>query len=306
MKTIIIVCESIVVKNIIEKTLLGLYDLIFFSEFNSALDCIYNSLPDLILVHADSTDSAIKEVLITLKEDPMFSQIPVQCIFPDSVLRPEWDAMPVEDYLWESDLERDLYDRIELCLYRSERIVEINPLTRLPGNISINKQIEKRLKKKEVFALSYADLDNFKPFNDVYGFSRGDEVIKIAGRLILNIVKNRQLCNSFVGHIGGDDFVYIMKPESVEETSQEIINAFDRIIPVFYDMSDRERGYIESVNRQGNVNVFNIVSLSIGITFTTNGVFSHYGELTERASEMKKYAKQFEGSCYKTDRRVSS
>ncbi|HNS53919.1 MAG TPA: hypothetical protein PKH25_03990, partial [Syntrophales bacterium] len=108
---------------------------------------------------------------------------------------------------------------------------------------------------------------------------------------------------SFVGHIGGDDFVYIMSPEGIEAASQELVTTFDRIIPGFYDAEDRERGCIQSVDRQGAARTFPLTSISIGITDTSAGPFSHFGEMTERASEMKKYAKQFPGSCFKWDRR---
>jgi len=135
------------------------------------------------------------------------------------------------------------------------------------------------------------------------GFTRGDEVIKAAGRLILNIVKNRQPVGGFIGHIGGDDFIYIMDLSLVEEASAEIILAFDGIVPTFYDPDDRERGHIQTTDRQGNESRFPFVSLSIGIAHNRHNSFSHYGEFTEIASEMKKHAKYHSGSCYKIDKR---
>jgi diguanylate cyclase (GGDEF)-like protein len=182
----------------------------------------------------------------------------------------------------------------------------VNPLTKLPGNISINRQIQGRLDSGEIFALAYADLDHFKPFNDYYGFTRGDEVIRIAGRLILNIVKNMQAQGSFIGHIGGDDFIFIMDLGLVEDAAKEIIDAFDRIIPTLYEPEDRERGYIETEDRQGIRRQFPFVALSIGITSNKQKHFIHFGEVTEVACEMKGQAKQVRGSCYMIDRSQSA
>ena len=303
MKTIVVVSQDIVLINVLDKLLKNKYKTILFSNIQSALDFIYNSLPDLLILDINPNDSFTIAIVNNLKEDPISNQLPVMTILSDDAVTPGWDSLFVEDYIHRKEIETELITRIDLCITRSERVVEINPLTRLPGNISINRQIQSRLDRKESFALAYGDLDYFKPFNDKYGFSRGDEVIKITGRLILNIVKNRQPRNSFIGHIGGDDFIYLIETDILEETSQEIIDAFDKIIPTFYDPPDREKGFITSIDRQGVEKAFDIMTISIGITDTKNRSFSHYGEITERASEMKKFAKQFKGSCFRTDKR---
>lgn len=306
MKTIVIVSGDTVLINIIIKSLNTLYNVIVFNGVASALDCIYNSIPDLVIVEIDLRDTTIIDILSNLKSDPMFSQLPLLAILPEKTDIPEWNSFFVEDYIRMPDVEREILPRVELCIIRSERVVEINPLTRLPGNISINKQIQSRLDANEIFALAYLDIDHFKPFNDKYGFSRGDEVIKVVGRLILNIVKNRQAQYSFAGHIGGDDFIYIMDTNVVEETSAEIIDAFNRIIQTFYDPEDREKGCIESVDRQGNIKIFSFMTVSIGIASNKYEHFVHYGEITEIASKMKTLAKRSKGGNFKIDRRYVS
>ncbi len=303
MNTIVIVSQDIVLTNIIDSTLKNLYETLVFSKMQPALDYIYNSMPDLIILAIDMDDSSTINILNDLKEDPMFNQLPVLAILPDQFAFSRWDSFFAEDYIWESDLEKEILIRVNLCILRSKRVVEINPLTRLPGNISINRQIQDRLDRGKDFAFAYADLDYFKPFNDYYGFSRGDEVIRLTGRLILNIVRNKQPNDSFIGHIGGDDFIFIMDSALIEETSQEIIDAFDKIIPTFYDPEDRIKDCIESLDRQGRLRTFPIISISIGAIEIKSGMFSHYGEITGQASEMKKYAKQFKGSCCRLDRR---
>ena len=303
MNTIVVVSQDIVLTNIIDSTLKNLYKTLVFSKMQPALDYIYNSMPDLMIFAIDMDGSSTINILNDLKEDPMFNQLPVLAILPDQFTFSRWDSFFAEDYIWESDLEKEILIRVNLCILRSKRVVEINPLTRLPGNISINRQIQDRLDRGKDFAFAYADLDYFKPFNDYYGFSRGDEVIRLTGRLILNIVRNKQPNDSFIGHIGGDDFIFIMDSALIEETSQEIIDAFDKIIPTFYDPEDRIKNCIESLDRQGRLRTFPIISISIGAIDIKSGMFSHYGEITGQASEMKKYAKQFKGSCCRLDRR---
>lgn len=302
MKTIIIISQDVVLTNLIDGALKYSYNTLVFSHIQYALDVIYNSIPNLIILEIRADDETTLRHLTNLKEEPIFSQLPVLAVI-DRNYPLNWKDLLVEDYLPASELEKDIKTRAELCILRSERIVEINPLTRLPGNISINRQIQERIDRGEIFAFAYADLDHFKPFNDKYGFSRGDEVIRMTGRLILNIVRNSRSRNTFVGHIGGDDFVFITEFAHAEEVSAGIVEAFDRIIPSLYDAEDRSKGFIQSLDRQGATRTFPIVSISIGITDNRSKTWRHYGEMTEAASEMKKYAKQHKGSCCRYDRR---
>ncbi|MDI6726439.1 MAG: diguanylate cyclase [Smithellaceae bacterium] len=304
MKTIVVISRNIVTINIAERVLSPFYKTVVFRNAASALDYIYDSLPHLIIIDLTAGDKVSTQVLKNnLKGDPMFQQLPVLAILDRKAGIPGWEDMFVEDFIWQHDIEDEFLVRANLSLLRSERSVEINPLTRLPGNISISRQIEGRLAQGEIFAFAYADLDYFKPFNDKYGFSRGDEVINATGRIIMNVVKSKQPQNSFIGHIGGDDFVYITDPAVVEETSAEIITAFDDFIPTLYETEDRKAGCILSVDRQGNDRTFPILSISIGITDNAAKRVSHYGQVVEAASHMKAFAKQKGGSVYCMDRR---
>jgi len=303
MKTILIVSQDPLLTNLAERLLTPRFRTIVLGGMVSAVDAIYNDIPNLVIAEVPSGDDATVESINNLKEDPMFNQLPILAVIGDQPT-PEWEGIFVEDYLRKGDLEKDLFSRVSLAVSRSERVVEINPLTRLPGNISINRQIEDRLGRGDLFSFAYADLDYFKPFNDKYGFSRGDEVIKITGRLILNFVKNRQPKGSFIGHIGGDDFVFIMEPGLIEGACGDIIRAFDQIIPTLYDSEDRERGGIQSKDRRGTARFFPFMGISIGVSGTTIRSFSHFGELTGAASEMKHFAKKTKGSSYSMDKRA--
>jgi diguanylate cyclase (GGDEF)-like protein len=305
-KTIVLISQDTALSSIIEQILVKSYKVLSFRAIRSAIDYIYNSIPALVIMDINEQDRFTVGLLNNLKADPIFHQLPVLIVLDETQSIPRWDVLFVEDYIKKSDFEREGLSRVDLTVVRSERVSEVNPLTNLPGNISINRQIQARIDAGEVFALAYADLDHFKPFNDHYGFTRGDEVIRIAGRLILNIVINMQSQGSFIGHIGGDDFVFIMDINLVEAAAKEIIDAFDRIVPTLYEAEDKERGYIEKQDRQGNIRQFPFVALSIGITSNKQRSFTHYGEVTGVASEMKGQAKHISGSCYRIDRRQSA
>lgn len=303
LKSIVLISGDIALKTVVEKVLGNAYRVAGFSNIQSSLDFIYNAIPDLMIIAIRAGDEMTISLLNGLKSDPIFGQLPVLAVLAEDHSFGPWEQLLVDDYLSSSRLESDLLKRVALCLSRAERVVDINPLTRLPGNIAIMKQVQARLDNGDTFALAYADLDFFKPFNDKYGFSRGDEVLKMVGRLILNIVKAKQPLDSFVGHIGGDDFVFITSADLLEETATEILRNFDHIVPTFYDPHDRTERSIESVDRAGKKQIFPFISISVGVALNTTKPFSHYGEMTEVASEMKKYAKQFGGSVYKIDRR---
>jgi diguanylate cyclase (GGDEF)-like protein len=303
MQTIVHITGDQTLAGLVEKHLGEAYKLVFFYQIQSSLDYIYRSLPDLILIDLRPGDPLVALLLSDLKEDPIFGQVPVLAVLADDYPITGWEELKCDDYLRRSLLDTDLAARVGLCILRAERNVEVSPLTRLPGNITIIKQIQSRLDRGDIFALAYADIDYFKPFNDKYGFSRGDEVLKMLGRLILNIVKQRQSQKSFVGHIGGDDFVFIVEPALAEEIAGEIIDNLDQIIPTFYDPEDRERGVIVARDRRGRERTFPLISLSIGVTDNRTNEFTHYGQMAEVASELKQFAKTVQGSCCRFDRR---
>ncbi|MBN2397307.1 MAG: diguanylate cyclase [Deltaproteobacteria bacterium] len=302
-QTILILSPDAAISSILAGKLSAEGDLVSFSRFSSAYDSICNEMPLLLIVDVGADPETASHLSI-LKDDPLFSGLPIIALFDEPDAFPGWESLPVDDYLWKKDVEREIVMKVQLCLLRAQRVVEVNPLTRLPGNISINRRIQDHIDRKESFALAYADLDNFKPYNDTYGFSRGDEVLRITGRLLLNITKSGQPRDSFVGHIGGDDFVFITGPAVIEETCREVIEAFDRIIPTFYDRRDRDRGFILGHDRAGAERRFPLLSISIGVAFSTGDLFSHFGEITQIASEVKSFAKEQEGSCYRLDRRA--
>lgn len=302
-KAIVIVKDCEIKKLIKKKFFSSPYETYYFEDIKDALQIIYDEIPDLAIVEVINNSKIEISIINELKSDPIFVSMNVIAIVSPDFYTDDWQNFLVDDYIRVNNLSQDLLMRINLCFERVERVIATSPLTKLPGNLVIQKEIQKRLSRGDVFALAYADLDNFKPFNDKYGFSRGDEVIKMLGRLILNIVRNEQPTGSFVGHIGGDDFVYIMSPEIIEKTTQKIINIFDNLIKNFYDEEDIRKGYIESINREGKIQFYPIMTVSVGITSNRHRIFNHFSEMAEVASIMKSVAKKQKDKRYAIDRR---
>lgn len=181
----------------------------------------------------------------------------------------------------------------------------ISPLTKLPGNVPIQTELRKRILKKQEFAVLYFDLDNFKAYNDTYGFLGGDEIIKQTARIILRNVNSDENIHNFVGHIGGDDFVAFVTNENYEEMCQNIILEFDRKILDYFSDEDKERGYLEVPNRKGIIEEFPLVSLSIGVVEVSKNRFHNVLEVGEVGAQVKHLAKVTPGSAYAINRRKS-
>ena len=300
--TILVVTDFPATLSLLEKELGDIGEVKHVKHLDSAFEFLYSENLRLVVVDMAEKKDAIS-LLNTFKEDPLFGAVPVLVILDKSPVPVNWNDVYADDYIWRQDLGQDVKARAQLAVARAKRVVEVNPLTRLPGNTAINRQIQSRIDNRQPFALSYADLDYFKPFNDKYGFSRGDEVLKITSRLILNIVRSNGTGDGFAGHIGGDDFIFITDIASAEGICRDIITAFDDIIPTFYDPSDRANGYIESQNREGITQRFSFISITIGVVHVKEHAFTHCGQVTGIASEMKSFGKKKAGSCYKINRR---
>ena len=153
MKTIVVVCHDVILQNAVDRSLKNIYQVVSFKGLPQALDYIYNSLPNLIVMDVPEDDPMAVKVLNDLKSDPMFQQLPVLVVLPDAFSDVDWKTMRVEDFIRRREMEADFLTRVNLSVLRSERIVEINPLTSMPGNISISKAIQERIDEKKDFAL---------------------------------------------------------------------------------------------------------------------------------------------------------
>ena len=181
--------------------------------------------------------------------------------------------------------------------------LDASPLTRLPGNIAIEQILEKKLNSGKLFAVCYADLDNFKVFNDRYGYIRGSELIKSTGELIYEAVKTCTSDNAFIGHVGGDDFVMVVSPEQAPGLCEAIISKFDSMIPDFYSPEDRAKGIIEGVDRYGVHRTFPLMTISIAIVICQKGAYDSATSIGKAAAELKDILKGESRSKYSINRR---
>lgn len=268
-----------------------------------ALDTIYNEPPDLVIVSQSLEEDKWRDLCSRVKADTFFGHLPILLILQpfSHDLKIDWKDMPVDDYLQKPFDPNEIRSRVSLTFALSARVRDANPLTRLLGNYSIMMEIQARIDSGSPFAVGYMDLNHFKSFNDKYGFLRGDEVIKITARILSNSVRKLELPEAFVGHIGGDDFVFILPPNRLDSVCQEVIRNFDLIVGDFYDEEDRTRGYIDAPNRKGKKERFPIVSVSIGIITNEYRPIKHIGEVSTIATEILKRVKSMEGSNYAKD-----
>lgn len=193
--------------------------------------------------------------------------------------------------------------RLDALLRRSDRDTYVHPSTRLPGTVEIETEIARRLDLPEPFAVCYADLDHFKEYNDRYSYYDGDRVIRILAKILHDVVKGTCAEEAFVGHIGGDDFIFIMPVAMVSEACGEIVHAFDTLIPYQYSEQDRRAEYYFGKDRRGQLHKVPLMSVSIGVVTNERRKFSHSGQVSELATEMKSYAKTLPGSVFTIDRR---
>jgi len=194
--------------------------------------------------------------------------------------------------------------RLDLMLRRSDRDMEVHPSTRLPGTTTIEAEITRRLATGESFAVCYADLDHFKEYNDRYSYRDGDRVIRILATILHDVAKGVCGERGFVGHIGGDDFIFIIPSSGVPEVCGEIVAVFDLLIPHQYSEQDQQAGYFFGKDRRGHLHRVPLMTLSIGVITNSRRHFTTATEVSDLATEMKSYAKTLPGSVYSVDRRT--
>lgn len=305
-KRILIIDDDSQSAEFIRNTLEGKGYLAYYTEDSkNALDAIYNEPPDLIIIAIKMPSIKEYDLCRQLKSDTVYGHLPVILLMPSDFdpSKINWDSTPADDYITKPVNPDDLNLRVSLSFSRAARGLDANPLTRLPGNNSIMKEGQKRIDSDKKFALAYIDLDNFKPYNDKYGFSRGDEILRMTARIVTNAVRELNHPDTFVGHVGGDDFVFMVPPHLVEDVCRQIVKYFDLLITTFYDEEDRVRGYMDSVNRKGEKERFPLMTISIAVVTNEKRRLSHLGEASAIAADLKKYAKSLKGSKYVKDLR---
>ena len=261
--------------------------------------------PCLLFIDADRMGAPGLELVRELKSDPFTAIIPALILASSHV--PEnvqgWFAAGADEILTGVFPLAEQQARLDLLLIRTQRDVSVHPSTRMPGTTEIERAIRRGLEGKQEFAVCYADLDHFKEFNDRYSYYDGDRVIYILSRVLHDVVKGLLGPKGFVGHIGGDDFIFIIPAADISAVCGEILSVFDTLIPFQYNEQDRRAGYFFGKDRRGQLHRVPLMTLSVGIVTNRHRTFAHPAEVSELATEMKSYAKTLPGSVFVVDRR---
>lgn len=208
-----------------------------------------------------------------------------------------------DDYISKPFDPPELVARVRAALRRARQLRDISPLTGLPGNSEITRQVERLVAEGHPFALIHADLDHFKAYNDRYGFLRGDQAIKATADVLESVLSHCDDDTCFLGHVGGDDFVLLTSPESAEALAAQVIAEFDAMAPSLYDPEDAARGWIEIEDRRNNRRTVEIMTISLGIATTLHRPLLTVAEASAIATEMKMVAKEDVRSTYRVDQR---
>jgi PleD family two-component response regulator len=245
------------------------------------------------------------EVCRKMREDFKMNQIPVIMLSAkgDPGARVEGLEGGANDYLVKPFSNDELLLRVKNVLEWNIKQKEANPLTGLPGNTAIERELKKRINRKEDYAFLYIDIDNFKAFNDYFGYQKGDEIISYLAGILTKAVEKLGVKEDFIGHIGGDDFVLITDPSRGQFMAKYIIDEFDKGALFLFSEEDVKRGYFEVRNRQGELARISLMSITIALVMSTDNNIEHFAEINDIASELKRYGKKIKGSVVIKERR---
>ena len=277
----------------------------FINIKSEQIDVALKNIPSLIIINEDAVDRDVVELCKQIRTDEDNTITPVIVVSSNSEKSHRVKILQeaIEYFIKKPVDEEYLYYTIK----NLNRLLTINrrisPLTGLPGNVQIHAELKKRILNREPFSVLYLDLDNFKAYNDVYGFLKGDEIIEFTAETICKCLHSAYNENVFIGHIGGDDFVGIIPDLHCDKVCQQILATFDAKSLKFFTQEDREKGYIEVANRKGIIEQFPLTSLSIGVVVADVGRFHNILEIGEVGAQVKHAAKSVMGSSYAIDRR---
>lgn len=261
--------------------------------------------PDLIVLDVDLPDVKGYDVCKRIRESPTARHTPILMLTAHTLESDELKGFRAgaDDYVSKPFKPARLLARIQTAIGRNMRELDANALTHLPGNRVIIEEIQRRIQRRTLFSVLYMDLNNFKAFNDHYGFVRGDEAIKKTADVLLACFSNPDFGHTFLGHVGGDDFVGIVDSVSAVPLCECIVHRFDEEIMKLYDEQDRRAGKISAVDRKGNKAEVPLMGLAIAVVTNHHRAFQHPGEIALIAGDLKGWAKSQHKSAYVVDRR---
>lgn len=316
MRTILAVDDSVQDLKLIINMLKEKFIVLFARDGRKAINIARSEQPDIILLDVLMPDMNGFEICRKLKEAEQTRHIPVIFLSANTdedieasgfeIGGEDFIAKPIRPAIIHARLKNHL--RLRNAMEELKRLyslaLDANPMTGLPGNNSVASTIERSLTHGEATCVIYTDLDNFKAFNDKYGFARGDEVLLFTARILQDALDNNGRGDDFLGHIGGDDFVIVTPCSLSHQIAEEIINSFDKGILAFYNEEDAGEKCIKSTDRQGAPQTFPIMSISIAGVDLSHRRYSSYIEVNDICAEIKKRAKGEQGSCFYLDQRT--
>jgi diguanylate cyclase (GGDEF)-like protein len=277
------------------------------TDADEVMSIAFRSRPRLVSIDARTHPVAALKACKRLKADSFTGVVPcvVWCRDDDKSFAAAFDA-GADEVIRDGTSESEASFRLTLMLRRSDRDTFVHPSTRLPGAIEIEKEIARRMQSGPPFAVCYADLDHFKEYNDRYSWYDGDRVIRILSKILHDVVKG--ICGEagFVGHIGGDDFIFIIPVNAIQDACGEVVACFDVLIPFQYSEQDRRAGYFFGKDRRGQLHKVPLMTVSIGVVTNERRRFTEASQVSELATEMKSYAKTLPGSIFTVDRRTDT
>ena len=281
------------------------FPLLVFDQPEEVEAIVLRGHPCLLFVDGNGARDEAIGLVKRLKSDAFTAIVPVTTLAPDhhSDQVQAWFAAGADEVVTGLFTPAEQRARLDAMLVRTERDVSVHPSTRLPGTTEIEREIRRRLESDQDFAVCYADLDHFKEFNDRYSYYDGDRVIYLLSRILHDVVKGLLGQRGFVGHIGGDDFIFVIPAGEISPVCGEILDVFDTLIPLQYNDQDRRAGYFFGKDRRGQLHRVPLMTLSIGIVTNRHRRFAHPAQVSELATEMKSYAKTLPGSVFVVDRR---
>ncbi len=304
-KKVLIIDDDPDILDVLDLTLSDTFTVISAKNGKEGLELVKTKSPDLVITDYNMPVMNGPEFCRNLRKDVLLRHLPVimltgQGETKDMVMGIESGA---DDYLIKPFEPDALLARIRMILTRTMRSLDANPLTHLPGNPSIMDEFQARIDSGKIFAVGYVDLDKFKIYNDKYGFEHGDEIIRQAARILIE--STQAVCGNeaFVGHVGGDDFIFICDDAKADDVSKRIVEDFDKISPSFYNEEDRKASFIMGRDRQGQEVKTGFVSISIGIVSNSVQKITHVAQIGEIGAELKKLAKSVDKSVFVRDQR---
>jgi diguanylate cyclase (GGDEF)-like protein len=281
------------------------YEVVEAGDGEEALKIITGKSPDLVLLDYKIPKLNGRQVCAKIKKDLLLRHLPVIMVTGKGDVSDKVSGLDAgaDDYIVKPFEPKELLARIRMVLRRTQIDLEANPLTHLPGNVSILNELSKRLDSHAPLAACYIDLDKFKSYNDKYGFEHGDEVIRETARILIRTIQQYGNPSDFIGHIGGDDFMVITTPNVVDKVCEGLIAEFEKISPSLYNDEDRQKGFIIAKDRKGQEQKIPLLSVSIGVVTNEFREIEHMAQINEIGAELKQYAKSLERSNYVKDQR---